>query len=75
MEVGALEPEFPEPEPDEQQLQAAVALPQRAFRPGNGRGTGGEPGSPGAPGGPASAGGAQGTGKGSFQGRCWKCNE
>eukprot|EP00969_Alexandrium_andersonii_P286768 12677383-Alexandrium_andersonii.AAC.1 len=40
-----------------------------------GRGEGGKPGSPDAPGGPASARGAKGNRKGSFQGRCWKCNE
>eukprot|EP00969_Alexandrium_andersonii_P261998 11583052-Alexandrium_andersonii.AAC.1 len=42
---------------------------------GKGKGKGGGPGSPATPGGPASAGGAQGAGNGSFQGRCWKCNE
>eukprot|EP00969_Alexandrium_andersonii_P022213 971958-Alexandrium_andersonii.AAC.1 len=33
MEVGALEPESPEVEADEQQLQAAFTLLLRAFRP------------------------------------------
>eukprot|EP00969_Alexandrium_andersonii_P358215 15450526-Alexandrium_andersonii.AAC.1 len=75
MEVGALEPESPEVEAGEQQLQAAFALLQRAFRPGKGRGKGGEPGSPETPGGPVSTGGAKGSGKGGFQGRCWKCDE
>eukprot|EP00969_Alexandrium_andersonii_P109642 4836403-Alexandrium_andersonii.AAC.1 len=64
MEVGALEPESPEPDFEDPELQAAFALLQRAFRPGKGRGKGGKPGSPGAPGGSASAGGAKGTGKG-----------
>eukprot|EP00969_Alexandrium_andersonii_P061662 2718465-Alexandrium_andersonii.AAC.1 len=68
MEVGALEPESLEPEADEQQLQAAFALLQRAFRPGKGRGKGGKPGAPGAPDGSASVGGAKGAGKGNFQG-------
>eukprot|EP00969_Alexandrium_andersonii_P210942 9316131-Alexandrium_andersonii.AAC.1 len=75
MEVGALAPESPEMEADEQQLQAAFVLLQRAFGPGKGHGKGGEPGSPDALGGPASAGGAKGAGKGNFQGGCWKCNE
>eukprot|EP00969_Alexandrium_andersonii_P352347 15437477-Alexandrium_andersonii.AAC.1 len=75
MEVGALEPESPELEADEQQLQAAFALLKRAFRPGKGRGEGGKPSSLGAPVGPASAGGAKGAGEGRFQGRRWKCNE
>eukprot|EP00969_Alexandrium_andersonii_P081614 3598042-Alexandrium_andersonii.AAC.1 len=71
MEVGALGPESPELGADDQELQAAFALLQRAFRPGTGRGKGGKPGSPGAPGGPAFAGGAKGAGKGNFQGACW----
>eukprot|EP00969_Alexandrium_andersonii_P081607 3597330-Alexandrium_andersonii.AAC.1 len=75
MEVGALEPESPEVDVDEQQLQAAFALLQLAFRPDKGRGKGGKPGSPGTLGGPVSTGGAKGAGKGVFQGRCWKCNE
>eukprot|EP00969_Alexandrium_andersonii_P073624 3246966-Alexandrium_andersonii.AAC.1 len=68
MEVGALEPESPELDADDQQLRAAFALLQRAFRPGKGRGKGGKPDSSGAPGGPAAAGGAKGAGKGNFQG-------
>eukprot|EP00969_Alexandrium_andersonii_P105354 4648863-Alexandrium_andersonii.AAC.1 len=64
MEVGALEPESPELEADEQQLQAAFALLRRAFRPGKGRGKGGKLGSPSTPDGPAAAGGAKGTGEG-----------
>eukprot|EP00969_Alexandrium_andersonii_P329675 14568279-Alexandrium_andersonii.AAC.1 len=68
MEVGALEPESPEVEADEPQLQVAFALLQRAFRPGKGRGKGGEPSSPETPGGPVSTGGAEGPGKGGYQG-------
>eukprot|EP00969_Alexandrium_andersonii_P002376 103591-Alexandrium_andersonii.AAC.1 len=52
MEVGAREPESPEAQADERQLQAAFALLQRAFRPGKSRGKGGEPGSSKIPGGP-----------------------
>eukprot|EP00969_Alexandrium_andersonii_P097324 4295644-Alexandrium_andersonii.AAC.1 len=56
------------------ELQAAFAVFQRAFRPGKGRGEGGEPSD--ATGRPGSPGGATGTGKGgTFAGRCWKCNE
>eukprot|EP00969_Alexandrium_andersonii_P006256 271801-Alexandrium_andersonii.AAC.1 len=75
MEVGALEPESLEGEADEQQIQAAFALLQRAFRPGKGRGEGGKPGSSETPGRPVHTGGAKGLGKGGFQGRCWECNE
>eukprot|EP00969_Alexandrium_andersonii_P165929 7332846-Alexandrium_andersonii.AAC.1 len=71
MPVGALEPESPEADADEQQSQAAFALLQWAFRPGKGRGRGGKAGAPGTCGRPARTGGAEGLGKGAFQGRRW----
>eukprot|EP00969_Alexandrium_andersonii_P250765 11082936-Alexandrium_andersonii.AAC.1 len=41
--AGALEPETSGPDFDAQELQAAFAVLQRAFRPGRGRGEGGKP--------------------------------
>eukprot|EP00969_Alexandrium_andersonii_P186206 8226478-Alexandrium_andersonii.AAC.1 len=43
MEVGVLEPELGEFDADPQELQAAFAVLQRAFRPGQGRGKGVSP--------------------------------
>eukprot|EP00969_Alexandrium_andersonii_P126397 5587260-Alexandrium_andersonii.AAC.1 len=63
MDAGALQTELPEPDAESQELQAAFAVLQRAFRPGKGRGKGGKPSAPDAPGGPVSTGGSQGTGK------------
>eukprot|EP00969_Alexandrium_andersonii_P148875 6582643-Alexandrium_andersonii.AAC.1 len=71
MDVGALEPEPADADPEAQEHQAAFAVLQRMLRPGKGKGKGSKPGSPGTPGGPASSGGAKGSGKGAFQGRCW----
>eukprot|EP00969_Alexandrium_andersonii_P209567 9257583-Alexandrium_andersonii.AAC.1 len=66
MDVGALEPEPADADPEAQEVHAAFAVLQRMLRPGKGKGEGGEPGSPATLGGPASAGGAKGTGKGTF---------
>eukprot|EP00969_Alexandrium_andersonii_P181784 8033756-Alexandrium_andersonii.AAC.1 len=74
MDVGALEPESEQVDPDTQELQAALAIFQRYMGKGKGKGKGGKPS--GTPGGPGTSGGAKGTGKGGpFMGRCWKCNE
>eukprot|EP00969_Alexandrium_andersonii_P252432 11155826-Alexandrium_andersonii.AAC.1 len=74
MEVRVLGPELGEFDAGSQELQAAFAALQRAFRPGKGRGNGGKPSD--ATGRPGSLGGAKGIGKGgAFAGRYWKCNE
>eukprot|EP00969_Alexandrium_andersonii_P113177 5002070-Alexandrium_andersonii.AAC.1 len=62
--MGALEPESADADPDAEELQAALAVFQRMFRPGEGRGKGGKPATHEAPGGPVSTGGAKGAGKG-----------
>eukprot|EP00969_Alexandrium_andersonii_P181424 8017181-Alexandrium_andersonii.AAC.1 len=62
MDVGGLAPEPAEFDADSQELQAAFAVLQRAFRPGKGRGKGGKPSD--ATGRPGSPGGAEGTGEG-----------
>eukprot|EP00969_Alexandrium_andersonii_P354552 15442419-Alexandrium_andersonii.AAC.1 len=64
MVVGALEPEPSEPDVGAQELQAAFAVFQRAFRPGKGRGEGGQPSAADPPGALANAGGAKWGGKG-----------
>eukprot|EP00969_Alexandrium_andersonii_P029256 1277110-Alexandrium_andersonii.AAC.1 len=73
MDVGALEPEPSDTDPDATELNAVFAATQR-WTKGKGKGTGGKPGPPAAPGGPAPAGAGKGGGKGAFQGRCWKRN-
>eukprot|EP00975_Prorocentrum_lima_P015326 3245668-Prorocentrum_lima.AAC.1 len=62
MDVGALEPEPSDTDPDAVELNAAFAALQRWIK-GKGKGKGGKPGSPAAPGGSASAGGAKGGGE------------
>eukprot|EP00969_Alexandrium_andersonii_P270701 11965258-Alexandrium_andersonii.AAC.1 len=74
MDIGALEPEPSDADPEAQELNAAFAALQRWIK-GKDKGKGGKSGSPATLGGPASAGGAKGGGKGAFQGRRWKCNE
>eukprot|EP00969_Alexandrium_andersonii_P247836 10951435-Alexandrium_andersonii.AAC.1 len=64
MDVGTLEPEPADSDPDARELQAAFAVLQRVFRPGKGRGKGGKPVALDAPGGPVGTGGAEGEGKG-----------
>eukprot|EP00969_Alexandrium_andersonii_P347568 15367482-Alexandrium_andersonii.AAC.1 len=73
MDAGALEPETAELDAGAPELQAALAVLQRAFRPASGRGKGGEPSISDRLGAPASTGGTEGGGKGGqFSGRRWK---
>eukprot|EP00969_Alexandrium_andersonii_P347712 15374048-Alexandrium_andersonii.AAC.1 len=64
MDVGALEPEPADADPDARELQAAFAAFQRVFRPVKGRGKGCKPATHEALGGPLCTGAAKGTGKG-----------
>eukprot|EP00969_Alexandrium_andersonii_P331720 14660389-Alexandrium_andersonii.AAC.1 len=73
MDAGALEPEPLGQDVDARGLQAARVVFQRAFRPAEGRGEGGQPSAADPPGAPVATGGAKAGGKGGpFQGRCWK---